>query len=345
MGPNYPWSPPGEVKFTLSEVQEIIADVLRATPDEPLPEPPDDDWPDPDDNWPDEERLDDTFLPGGGPTLDEMWRAADPPDPHGVMLDTAVAMGAPSDADWLPDGMWMPDDSDVHVESAVTELPDDYYDAVVEPEPEEAPKPKRTYNTAGLTEANKRERQAKEDAVVQFLYDETDTTPGARSRLIDVHERYLAWVIDHKDRPHVALKSFRGLLDEVGYTMQPGRLDGDRLMGRPPILVHGMSLKERAVENTPRLPKVVIREPKQREKHALLGAKPGRELAQQTRELIEPLITEQGWTYLPHSGSGRGKPRVISPDGKTFTLPSSPHLSGRTLENTRTFLRSGGARL
>jgi hypothetical protein len=92
-------------------------------------------------------------------------------------------------------------------------------------------------------------------------------------------------------------------------------------------------------------PTVVVHGLTQRKKHPLLGSKPGGELPKQVRDLIEPLIHEQGWEYQPHGGTGKGKPRVKSPAGKVCTLPSSPHLQGHTLENTRSFLKQNGALL
>lgn len=76
---------------------------------------------------------------------------------------------------------------------------------------------------------------------------------------------------------------------------------------------------------------------------ALLGDRPGRELYQEYRELIAPLL-RQGWRYAKNGPNGKGKPRITSPEGRTFTLPNTPS-DWRGLKNTRKELRSLGAAL
>lgn len=334
LGPNYPWAP------------QLPED------DIPLPEEP------PDWSW-------DDFRPGAGPVLDPDWEALDPPDHEGVAEDTAVVMGAPSDSDWLPHGMWIAPDTaeldDWHAERqlhAVTDLPDDYYDQYVvtppvkptrtgptteSPAAREATKPPRRYNTGPMREAHDAMLKAQEDAAVVFVYDCCDLdVPGGRVPLADLHDRYVGWQ-KANDMPSMSKERLRSLLTEIGVVVEPGRLPGMRTAGRAPLLVNGLLLKqpEPEVKPEPQLPKVVVRA--KPERHALIGAKPGGELPKQVRELIEPLITEQRWEYQPHGGSGKGRPRVKSPTGKVCTLPSTPHLQGHTLENTRSFLKQNGA--
>jgi hypothetical protein len=307
LGPAFPWAAPA--------------------PDEEIPLPPEPEPEDPDDwlSWVNEQADEDwpparpTGIPG------------DPPDPDGVFEDYLVLAGhVESDADWMPHGL-------TSIEVAKTELPDGYLDDLCA-----ARKPERTYNTQGLDLARMERRQAQEDAAVQFVYDCTDTTPGGRVKLNDLHAAYVEWY-KANDRPYISKEFLRELLGEMGLESAPGRMSGDRTAGRPPLLVHGITLHQEEV--TPRLPTVVVKAAKDKvaEKHALLGAKPGGELPKEWRELIEPLITEQGWAYERCNSNGRGKPRLVTPDGKTVTLPSTPHPNGRTLQNTRTFLKQNGA--
>lgn len=368
MGPGFPWAPKPATTFSLDEVMDIVAMATggHATEDPLPPEPPEDDW-----DWMDfqpgaDEPDGGDFQPGAGPTLDERWAAADPPDPGGVAEDTAVAMGAPSDADWLPDGLWMPTDErqvdsacadcggvgsgcscgkeHLHVE-VVTHLPEGYYGPTPDDQSEAPSKPGRSYNTTGLHKARGELLKGQEDAAILFVYDRCDFTAGGRVPLSELYDRYDEWRLAG-DMQSMSKKRLRELLVEVGLEVRPGRLPGMRSAGRAPLLVHGITLRPEVQEAVGPEPKVIIvPEAAGRERHPLIGAKPGRELPKQLRDLIEPLITEQRWEYQPHSGSGRGKPRVKSPEGKVCTLPSSPHSNGHTLENTRSFLKQNGALL
>jgi hypothetical protein len=178
------------------------------------------------------------------------------------------------------------------------------------------------------------------------VYDTMDLVPGGRVTLDEVHAQYLEWA-KAKDRVSMAKDTLRGLLTEIGLEVKPGRLSTTRGSGRPPNLVHGVVLKgdEPVVEEAKPEPAKKVSVRKKDHKHPLVGQKPGREVSKQIRDLIEPLITEQGWEYQPCNASGRGKPRLITPNGRTLTLPSSPHSSGNSLENTRAFLKGAGAAL
>jgi hypothetical protein len=324
MGETHPWAPPRREPERVDLDEEI-----------PLPsEPTDtDDWLE----WVNEQGEAAAWPELDYPEEDPDYQRppaptgipGDPPDPDGVYEDYLVLAGhVESEADWMPHGLQS-------IEVAKTELPDGYLDDLVARQ-----KPERTYNVSGLRRAHELQRQAQEDAAVQFVYDCTDTVPGGRVKLNDLHDRYVTWH-QANDRPYISKDFLRALLDEMGLETAPGRMFGDRAAGRAPLLVHGVTLRR----EEPEPERVVVTQTKAKDKHALVGSKPGRELAQEWRALIEPLITEQGWAYEPCNGNGRGKPRLVTPDGKTVTLPSTPHPSGRALQNTRSFLKQNGAKL
>lgn len=352
MGATHPWSPPkpkGPL-FTLDEVQDIVQNVLAASKVE---EPP---------------------VPA------EPWVEGDPPDPQGVMEDFLIGSGhMESDAVWMPKGIddrsqddedwldWLSNQEEVgqefwrgegsphagvHAAELVTHLPDGYYDDLPDPEPpdEQAQVEQLQLPTSRLGEGPRRyhaeQRQVREDEAVQFLYDCLVTTPGSRTLMTDVYDRYIEWATERK-LTVMSKIMLRDIVRETGIEITPGRLPGMRNSGKAPLLVCGQAIK--ADDHKARPPAFqaanVKPQPKVRTKHPLLGDKPGGEIPKQLRELIEPLLTEQGWRYQPNGRAGRGRPRVINPDGFVCTLPSTPHLNGRTLENTRTFLKSKGARL
>lgn len=327
IGSDFPWAPPVPPK-TESD--------LRCTHDVPLSEPCVDCLPDPGDEWDDGHG----FL--SGPTLDPYWAEVDPPDPDGAMEDFLVMAGhVQSDADWLPADRPLlscdvvgpqaePADAQLHSVEARTHLPEDYYTGKV----------KRRYNTAGLAEHRRKEEEAREDAVVQFLYDACEFVVGGRVPLNDLHARYVVWQ-KANGRPHMDRPKLRELIVKLGQEVQPGRMPGARQSGKAPTLVHGITLRTSAPP-APEPEPVPKPERKRRDKHALLGEKPGSELPKQYRELIEPLVTEQGWEYHPCNGNGRGKPRLIK-GNVTVTLPNTPNPSSRTLANTRSHLKQNGA--
>ncbi len=71
---------------------------------------------------------------------------------------------------------------------------------------------------------------------------------------------------------------------------------------------------------------------------------PGREIPLEWRKQIVTPVRRQGWRYLKHSGSGRGKPRLVSPDGHAYFLGKTPS-DWRALHNARAALRNLGAAL
>lgn len=79
---------------------------------------------------------------------------------------------------------------------------------------------------------------------------------------------------------------------------------------------------------------------RKRASKALAGAKPGKELPQEFRELIEPLLRLPGWRYVRAGGTkGSGKPRIYNAAGVYLTLPNTPS-DHRGVLNTRTSLRN-----
>jgi hypothetical protein len=328
MGPGYPWSAPAEPEpLDVTCVHGVS-----------LLEPCGDCYPA--GSWGDGE-FERPESPVGLP--------GDPPDPGGVIEDFLVGSGhVASDAQWMP-----------HAE-AVTHLPEGYYDRLL-PEPEPEPEPEQQPETdlaprkgwakgkpnPEVRARRAKERQAVEDAVVQFLYDETETVPGYAVRLDATVARFNEWA-KASGRPGSAGQQFREIVEEVGLTVKTGRptgwVGGNR-SGRTPVCIYGIKLKGAAepAEPKPDTPVVITKAPKSSAKHPLIGAKPGMELPKEWREMIEPLITEQGWEYRPSNGSGRGKPRLIAPDGKLITLANTP--SRRALVNARGYLRQHGAQL
>lgn len=79
-----------------------------------------------------------------------------------------------------------------------------------------------------------------------------------------------------------------------------------------------------------------------RERKRYLAQKPGREVPQEIRELIDPILTDQSFRYYRNNANGRGKPRIITPDGRTYILPKTPS-DWRTMQNLRADLRKLGA--
>lgn len=72
------------------------------------------------------------------------------------------------------------------------------------------------------------------------------------------------------------------------------------------------------------------------------GDRPGREIPRDWAEqIVRPLIAA-GWTYRRSNSNGKGKPRVIGPDGQHYALANTPS-DWRSLKNTRADLRRMGA--
>lgn len=71
---------------------------------------------------------------------------------------------------------------------------------------------------------------------------------------------------------------------------------------------------------------------------------PGRELANtEVRQIATTLVKEQGWGYK-RTTTGRGKPKLRSPQGHSYSLPKTPS-DFRTAKNMRADLRRLGAKL
>lgn len=80
------------------------------------------------------------------------------------------------------------------------------------------------------------------------------------------------------------------------------------------------------------------------EKPTYEGDQPGGEIAPDYRtKIVLPLI-EQGWVYRRSNANGGGKPRITNPQGKTFSLASTPS-DVRGIKNTMATLRRMGARI
>lgn len=346
MGPNYPWSAPAE-------------------PTWPLPPEPDWDWlAEVDDRAALRADIKEAMEnAGAGPTITDEQREADPPNPEGVMEDFLVGAGAvQSDAEWMPHG----------AESVRTDLPDDYYDRATESsggrdssadpfdqfqinvvtpsvplrddDPvhiDEPEKPKRVVDHTGIDRWHKQQRELREDAAVQFVYDTMNLVPGGRIPFNEVYGRYSDWRREH-DRIPMDKQNLRRLLTEIGLDIEPGRMPGGRRHGKAPLLVHGVVLKSDEPEMPEPKPDTPVKVKATRVKHPVIGERPGKEMPKEWRDLIEPLITEQGWAYYPRNNSGRGKPRVISPTGKTVSLASTPS-DVRAVLNAKATLKQNGA--
>lgn len=74
------------------------------------------------------------------------------------------------------------------------------------------------------------------------------------------------------------------------------------------------------------------------------GPYPGREVPAEFRnKIIMPILKSgKGWTYAKGNANGAGKPRLISPDGRVYSLPNTPS-DWRGLRNTMATFRKAGA--
>lgn len=79
-----------------------------------------------------------------------------------------------------------------------------------------------------------------------------------------------------------------------------------------------------------------------KERYRYDGPRPGGELYQEYRDLLEPLWSVPGWSYAPNNPNGGGKPRVTNPEGTQYVLPNTPS-DVRAIKNTRAALRRLGA--
>jgi hypothetical protein len=84
--------------------------------------------------------------------------------------------------------------------------------------------------------------------------------------------------------------------------------------------------------------------PSKRTRTMYAGARPGREMPKEYREVVNKILDGQpGWEYQPPNGR-TSKPRIINPDGRKFTLPNTPS-DVRGIRNTITQLKRLGALL
>lgn len=100
-----------------------------------------------------------------------------------------------------------------------------------------------------------------------------------------------------------------------------------------------------APEPAPQPPTLLI-ERRARARDTYDGPYPGMELKhKEMREAVRALLRSgKGWSYARCNGNGSGKPRLISPDGRTFTLPNTPS-DNRALKNTLATLRRAQAQM
>ena len=168
---------------------------------------------------------------------------------------------------------------------AVTELPEGYLDEKIA---EQRKGRDREAEAERLRQASRerhaRERQAREDAFVQFLYDETETVTGARVRVDEVAERYKQWAADN-DRPSMRRELVQGLITQVGYGLEKGYMPDTPQVGAPPTLVTGLRLKGVKADTAPPAtfsePEVSKPAAPERTRVTVVGDKPGNELAKQ----------------------------------------------------------------
>ena len=66
---------------------------------------------------------------------------------------------------------------------------------------------------------------------------------------------------------------------------------------------------------------------------------PGREISREYRDQIVKPLRRRGWRYFKSNPRGRGKPRLISPDGRTYSLPCTPS-DHRAVKNALADLRT-----
>lgn len=68
------------------------------------------------------------------------------------------------------------------------------------------------------------------------------------------------------------------------------------------------------------------------------GDRPGREIPREYREQIVMPLISAGWSYYRNNANGMGKPRMVSPEGKRYSLANTPS-DWRGLENAKSHLR------
>jgi hypothetical protein len=68
------------------------------------------------------------------------------------------------------------------------------------------------------------------------------------------------------------------------------------------------------------------------------GDRPGRELSREYVERVVMPLIQAGWIYHKSNRDGRGKPRLIGPDGQRYSLPNTP-TDCRSVKNAQADVR------
>lgn len=208
------------------------------------------------------------------------------------------------------------------------------------------PEPQKRTRVSPATQ----EKEAAADLFVAeyvYFHDRTAVLPAPA-----VMAAYEAWR-PHIDAPAISAIQLGAAMRRAGHTdrRQAAARDGYPASGPRPMLYFGLALREvpattPPVEATPPPPPVLADRRAQREDAAPAyeGAWPGREIPADFRnKIVVPILRSgKGWEYRKGNANGRGKPRLISPEGRTFTLPNTPS-DWRALKNSTSELRKLGA--
>lgn len=235
-----------------------------------------------------------------------------------------------------------------------------------EPEPEPAATPQEAL-AAELTEAVERRRGGLQPASSPAVLERQAASELFVSECVEHAEGLHAWISSPDllaayeawrpviGAPPVAARDIGLAMGRAGYVKRQAHsgLDPRWRVGPKPILYLKARLRATAATHPapeptpepeqPAAPRPVPRPEDEAEgRIPYSGPYPGRELAsKEMREAVRQLLRQgNGWAYARSNGNGSGKPRLIGPDGHTYTLPSTPS-DVRAMRNTMATLTRG----
>lgn len=203
---------------------------------------------------------------------------------------------------------------------------------------------------------------AEADAAADLWISEHVTTDGAGDRdwvsAPDLLAAYDAWR-PTLDAPAISKMTMGHAMRRAGHTnrRQASRTDAPQFrVGPKPMLYFGIRLRTAALapapveDDAPKEPEPApawMSSPSERKREdtdGYAGQWPGREIPADFRNsIVVPILRSgKGWEYRRNNGNSKGKPRLISPEGRTFVLPNTPS-DWRALKNTAASLRKLGA--
>jgi hypothetical protein len=173
-----------------------------------------------------------------------------------------------------------------------------------------------------------------QEEILAWLAEHTETAPDDEwTAVATLTSKYRE---THPDKHEVVVGRYLGyILGNLGHRKDkapgPSRpVPGHPGSGENPVQPYGRSIyygiRLKGVE--PAVPDVLpdwMQNPDTKERTPYVGDRPGREIPKEYREkIVLPLIEEQGWRYYRTGVNGKGKPRLVNPEGKSYSLANTP---------------------